>query len=244
MEKQKEPFKLYDNYFGKVAVDGNGTIVWGYENISSKRINEDQHIPKNGGCFGYVDKGVILLKDGDKSVMVNSGFWFSTKSGPEIKFISDKYRIAIWQLENYTGVLSLGEVENEGRLNYIDNCKDSILHAPIKKGLPCLNALFMPEGVYQTRHTHPSTRSGFIIDGGAICETIEENFDLKSGNIFVLNKDAEHNFRSDHGLNITMKLVAYHPDSDFGPTDETHPMINRTIVNGISASEIDEIRTK
>ena len=25
-------------------------------------------------------------------------------------------------------------------------------------------------------------------------------------------------------------VIAYHPDSDFGPTHERHPMINRTIV--------------
>jgi hypothetical protein len=41
-----------------------------------------------------------------------------------------------------------------------------------------------------------------------------------------------------------MRVVAYHPDSDFGPQDEDHPMINRTIVDGVSASKIDAIRTK
>jgi hypothetical protein len=25
-------------------------------------------------------------------------------------------------------------------------------------------------------------------------------------------------------------VIAYHPDSDFGPTHENHPMVNRTIV--------------
>ena len=244
MEKQKENFKLYSEYFGRVATDGDGTIVWGFENISQKRSLNNQYIPKNGGCFGYVDKGSILLHDGNKSIVIDEGFWFSTKNGAEIKFISDQYRVAIWQLDGYNGQLTIGEVENTGRLNYIDNCKDTILHQPIKKGMPCLNALFMPEGVYQTRHTHPSTRSGFIIIGGAMCDTPEGKFDLESGNIFVLLKDAEHNFISNHGKDITMKLIAYHPDSDYGPTDEIHPMINRTIVDGISASNIDEIRTK
>ena len=35
-----------------------------------------------------------------------------------------------------------------------------------------------------------------------------------------------------------------HPDSNFGPKDEDHPMILRTIVDGKPASEIGEIRTK
>jgi hypothetical protein len=41
-----------------------------------------------------------------------------------------------------------------------------------------------------------------------------------------------------------MDVIAFHPDSDFGPEDENHPMINRTIVNGVSANAIDEIKTK
>jgi hypothetical protein len=30
-----------------------------------------------------------------------------------------------------------------------------------------------------------------------------------------------------------MDVIAYHPDSDFGPENETHPMVNRTLVGGI-----------
>jgi hypothetical protein len=41
-----------------------------------------------------------------------------------------------------------------------------------------------------------------------------------------------------------MTVIAYHPDSDFGATHEDHPMINRTMVDGISAAKIDEIRTQ
>ena len=107
-----------------------------------------------------------------------------------------------------------------------------------------MNALYMPEGVNQTMHTHPSTRSGFIFIGGATCETPDESFELNSGQIFFLKKETKHKFRSDHNKNIIMKLVAYHPDSDFGATDEDHPMLNKTIVNGVSASKLDDIRTK
>ena len=42
----------------------------------------------------------------------------------------------------------------------------------------------------------------------------------------------------------SMDVIAFHPDSDFGATDVVHPMINRTIVDGVSASAIDKIRTK
>jgi hypothetical protein len=68
---------------------------------------------------------------------------------------------------------------------------------------------------------------------------------LKSDCIFILLADAKHKFRTDlqHEGDI-MKLIAYHPDSDFGAKHENHPMLNRTIVNGISANEITEIQTK
>jgi ABC-type amino acid transport substrate-binding protein len=40
-----------------------------------------------------------------------------------------------------------------------------------------------------------------------------------------------------------MDIVAFHPDSDFGPEHDDHPMINRTIVEGVSAKYIENIRT-
>ena len=40
-----------------------------------------------------------------------------------------------------------------------------------------------------------------------------------------------------------MDVIAYHPDSDTGPTHDDQPMIKRTIVDGVSAADIDEIRT-
>lgn len=38
--------------------------------------------------------------------------------------------------------------------------------------------------------------------------------------------------------------IVYHPDSNYGPTHENHPMILKTIVNGKSASLIPEIQTR
>ena len=39
-----------------------------------------------------------------------------------------------------------------------------------------------------------------------------------------------------------MCVIAYHPDSDFGPTDDDHPMVNRTIVDGVPVNQ-SNIRT-
>jgi|TARA_R110000751_G_scaffold31669_2_gene80334 hypothetical protein len=236
-------FELFENYNGFITTDEDGTNIYGWENLSQKSIESTIHI-NGGGLYGYVDKGQILIKDEDKEFILNEGEWFTTRHNASIDIISSTYRFCAWQKEGYLGVMSKGLVEDFGRLKYIDGCKDSILSNPIKMGLPCMNALYMPEGVNQTMHTHPSTRSGFIFKGGAKCETPEETYDLNAGQIFFLKKGTKHKFRSDHGKDITMKLVAFHPDSDFGPTDENHPMLNKTIVNGISASKLDNIRTK
>ncbi|MCG8366941.1 MAG: hypothetical protein MJA27_26860 [Pseudanabaenales cyanobacterium] len=57
---------------------------------------------------------------------------------------------------------------------------------------------------------------------------------------FIIPTDGRHSFFTDDN---EMDVIAYHPDSDTGPTHDDHPMINRTIVDGVSAADIDEIRT-
>ncbi len=113
---------------------------------------------------------------------------------------------------------------------------------PVRLGDPCLNALFFPENIDQTAHTHPSMRVGMVIEGRGSCVTPEREYALLPGKIFIIHEDGNHRFRTGPGAKMT--VVAYHPDSDFGPQDEDHPMINRTIVKGVSAAEIDAIRTR
>jgi hypothetical protein len=141
----------------------------------------------------------------------------------------------------FNGMFSMGgPVEPWGRLRYIDGCTDSLLIPPVKMGDPCLNALFFPPGTDQTAHTHPSMRVGMVIRGEGECVTPEGIIPLFPGQVFIIHQDGLHKFRT---AEQNMVVIAYHPDSDFGPQDEDHPMINRTIVDGISASKIDDIRT-
>ena len=134
-----------------------------------------------------------------------------------------------------------GPVEDRGRLRYIDGCTDSLLIPPVKRGNPCLNALFFPPNINQTPHTHPSFRAGLVIAGEGECVLEDKVVPLLPGQAFLIREDGLHSFRTSPEQSLT--VIAFHPDSDFGPQDEDHPMINRTIVNGISAAQIEEIRT-
>jgi hypothetical protein len=142
----------------------------------------------------------------------------------------------------FEGVFSVGgPIEAKGRLRYIDGCTDSLLIPPVKKGDPCLNHLHFPSGINQTMHTHPSMRVGVVARGKGECVSPEGHTALVPGTVFIIHEDGEHCFRT---FGASMDVIAYHPDSDFGPQDEDHPMVNRTIVNGVSAKEIEAIRTK
>jgi hypothetical protein len=109
----------------------------------------------------------------------------------------------------------------------------------------------------QTSHTHPSHRIGIVIRGEGECVTPFGNLPLVEGCIFVIKEyagtdrkiglDGNYYESGTHKFNTydsSMDVIAFHPDSDFGPEDEFHPMINRTIVNGIPAKDIDAIKTK
>ncbi len=163
-----------------------------------------------------------------------------------------------YPLTNYRAQALHGQgIEPEGRLKYIDGCTDSLLIPPVKLGDPCLNHLHFPKGITQTPHTHPSHRIGIVARGSGECVTPFGNLPLYEGMIFVIKEwdgeshdvalDGTNQPNGTHKFNTydeAMDVIAFHPDSDFGPTDITHPMINRTIVDGKSASAFEHIRTK
>jgi hypothetical protein len=60
--------------------------------------------------------------------------------------------------------------------------------------------------------------------------------------IFCIHANGVHKFQTPYGQDL--RVLAFHPDSDFGPTHQFHPMLNRTMVDGVSASLIPTIQTK
>ena len=133
-----------------------------------------------------------------------------------------------------------GPIEASGRLRYIDGCTDSLLLSPDVYGDPCFNHLHFPKGIDQTMHIHPSARIGIVARGRGVAVTPEGEYPLVPGLAFVITPDGLHKFRTE---DETMDVIAFHPDSDFGPNDDDHPMINRTIVDGVCAALIEDIRT-
>ncbi|MAE65234.1 MAG: hypothetical protein CMJ18_13265 [Phycisphaeraceae bacterium] len=124
-----------------------------------------------------------------------------------------------------------GPIEEQGRLRYIDGCSDSLLIPPILKGDACLNLLHVPPRTNQTAHTHPSFRVGMVVRGTGTCRGDCGEQSLEPGTIFVIRRHARHSF---HTTRRSLTIVAFHPDSDFGPTHEDHPMLNRTILTSNS----------
>lgn len=118
-----------------------------------------------------------------------------------------------------------------GDLSYIDGCSNTNIISPGRNGDPCLNYLYFPAGIEQTFHTHPSVRVGVVLGGSGTAwiktPTGIEKHSLDVGDVFILDRFAEHRFSTDIGY---MSLIAFHPDSEDGPRDEANPMKTRTYI--------------
>lgn len=84
-------------------------------------------------------------------------------------------------------------------------------------------------------HTHPSFRTGLIASASGHCQTASATISLLPGTAFCIEADSLHSF---HTGDQSLRVIAFHPDSDFGPSCDDHPMVNRTIVNGTSADRL------
>jgi len=190
------------------------------------------------GVIGFAQYETILIRNGNRFT-ISDGMYFCAV-GP-ISLCGGQG--IVMECEAYLPQFTIGgPIEAAGRLKYIDGCTDSLLLPPVKFGDPCFNALYFPSNINQTQHTHPSLRVGLVVSGRGECVTPEKIIPLEPDTAFVIETDGLHYFRT--FAEKGMVVVAYHPDSDFGPKDENHPMVNRTIVEGVSANQIEAIRTK
>ena len=215
---------------------------WGFEGGAIELEPEDT-------AFGFVLEGFATVTSRDfghgQSFRVGAGMYFSVPGGGRVE---GGCGIVVSRL-GYRGMFSIGgPIEEGGRLRYIDGCTDSLLIPPVIKGDPCFNHLHFPRHIDQTRHTHPSVCIGIVARGRGRC-IVPANDDgsgpdvsipLVPGNMFMIPAEGQHSFVTDDS---TMDVIAYHPDSDMGPAHDDHPMVNRTMVNGVSAARIEALRT-
>ena len=263
---ENDAFVTFDNTNVGLLFDDskNETHPIAYYNVvNGKGIEPKQ----NCSYYGYIYRGITSIQSENRpNITIKDGMYFSISGDFKLNDLTDSNVViievlndkGIYPKNNYSAMFNVGgPVEKVGRLKYIDGCTDSLLIAPVKLGDPCLNHLHFPANITQTPHTHPSHRIGIVSKGNGLCVTPFGNLDLVQGMIFIIKswngidfgvgldgKEYEVGNHCFFTFENEMDVIAFHPDSDFGAQDENHPMINRTIVNGVSANQIDEIRTK
>jgi|CXWL01.1.fsa_nt_gi mannose-6-phosphate isomerase-like protein (cupin superfamily) len=223
------------------------TIVFGFNQHS---LAEERYLRKvifgenKDTIFGMVTDGTLRLNvrdgkgDGNK-LALDKGSFFVVPGNTS--FFGKAVALLILKLD-YKGYFQIGgPLEERGRLKYIDGCSDTLLVSPPIAGEPCLNHLHIPRDINQTRHDHPSERIGVILRGSGFCRTPDGDYPLTPGIGWHIPAGQLHSFHTEAD---SLDVIAWHPESTFGPTHEQHPMLSRSYVNGISASNIPEIQTK
>lgn len=178
--------------------------------------------------FGMVTSGGAILHNKADRFRLRAGMFFVAVGGCALRAPGGGGLVI--SCPNYQGLWQIGgPLEKTGRLRYIDNCSDTLLVCPPRRGEPCLNHLHLPPGTAQSAHTHPSERIGVIVRGRGECRTGDGSvFALTPGLGWRIRAGCLHSFFTNE--TESLDVIAWHPDSDFGPTDENHPMRNKTIL--------------
>ena len=177
--------------------------------------------------YGFVIEGEVVLPNG--WIAKAEQYFCYAATGAE-EFIANGTAVFIERL-GFLGQNTLGgPLEKSGRLCYIDGCSDSLLIYPPRCGDPSLNLLQFPSGIDQTFHIHPSVRLGIVVRGSGMSTLRNETINLEVGDMFCIEEREYHRFRTE--VDQTLTVIAFHPDGDWGPTDQNHTMLNRTYITG------------
>ena len=175
--------------------------------------------------FGFVTEGVVTIRRENLPPMeLSKGMYFAVPG--KFKHSGSGTVLVIERL-GYRSMFSVGgPIEESGRLCYIDNCSVSQLVPPARRGDPTFQQLVFPPNVDQSMHLHPTIRMGYVHSGSGICKMSDgSKHPLEVGQVFYLHERQVHGFQS---LEQKLVVIAFHPDSDVGPTDQCHPMLSRT----------------
>lgn len=231
-----------DSAFDGSAFDGSDTVrvrVWRGEALA---LPDDK-----GTHYGFVWQGAASLKrvGQDAPLPLQAGMYFSLAEAGTLCGESSAGMV-VTHMTHRGAFLLGGPVAAAGRLAYIDGGTTSLLVPPLESGDPCLNALYMPGQVVQTVHSHPSDRVGIVVRGSGDCVAMADGdvsacYALRPGTVFHISAQQPHRFCTGAA---GLDLIVFHPDSDMGMTHRDHPMLRRTLVEGVSAVELPEIQTR
>lgn len=220
-----QPLTIRTGPLGDAADSAPATQVFGLSGGTLALEDDATH-------FGMVTDGSVQLHDAALQVELRAGMYFVSVGRATLR---GDGRALVLSCPGYRGLRQVGgPLEGTGRLRYIDGCTDTLLVCPPRLGEPCLNHLHLPPHTSQSAHTHPSERIGAILRGRGECRARDADgrmvsFPLAPGMGWRIPAGCLHSFfTGDEALDV----LAWHPDSDFGPTDENHPMVNRTLLPG------------
>ena len=180
--------------------------------------------------YGYIVEGSAKIQTATLELVGRAGTFFSLPGGAKLQV--EGLTVVIERL-GYRCLPLVGSIEDRGRLAYIDGCSDSVLAAPARLGDPVLNLLHFPVGINQSVHSHPSIRLGVVARGLGYAfgpgPGPDWRLELRPGAMFMIEAHELHAFSTTHS-GSPLDIIAFHPDSDWGPTDGVHPMLNRTFL--------------
>jgi|APSaa5957512535_1039671.scaffolds.fasta_scaffold99240_2 hypothetical protein len=197
---------------------------------STKDETQQKEIGKpHSSTYGIVINNYLTLRHGSDNANLNAGSFFSFPNTAKLGFDRDTLVVTFTRY-GYLGQFTIGRLETTGRYSYINGCSDSLLVYPPRVGNPSLNHLHIPKNVDQTAHTHPSQRMGVVTGGKGLLEYPgQKRFRLIPGSVFSIDPFEEHKFRTGA---THLDVVAFHPDSMIGWTDDHHPMLDGTNIDG------------
>lgn len=197
-----------------------------YPSYAEKITNGYKTTEAYGSTYGYVLNGEVELPN---EWIAREKEYFSFSSHKPTDFEITGTAVFFTRLGHMHQNNLGGPIEDSGRLCYIDGCSDSLLIYPSRSGDPSVNLLHFPTDIDQTFHIHPSVRLGFVAEGFGNAQLgTGETIPLEAGSIFCIEERENHRFQTSGS---EMKIIAYHPDGDWGPTDQNHTMLNRTYIN-------------
>lgn len=206
-------------------LDASATM---YPSRMTALIGESELGHSTSSHYGYVVAGKARVVTRTLEATLGAGSFFALP-GPVL--VNADALVVVVERFGYRCLPVLGSIEEQGRLAYIDGCSDTVLVAPARLGDPVLNYLHFPPGVRQSVHCHPSIRLGVVARGEGFAfgpsPAGEWRLPLRPGAMFLLPAHELHAFSTAETAS-SLDIIAFHPDSDWGPTDGAHPMLNRT----------------